>query len=291
LRRTKKHEEEAPSEQSREEARERTRLEAKLPPEERQALQRSALDSLRTVAWFRALCETVGVHGYRASDLEKHWFRFGSKTDQLDHIDWRPYARGSQHPSEKTLHSVETYYPGLRQIYEKGELNLWLILGGDIQACTQAVNEQIAQHTKDEDLFNFGMSFTTKLEHFKDMLISPQARHFYDPVGHLILGRGGSHPVMASYFWACSDDPEAAAAGKMISPGLAVATIALSQLAYAYRDSFWIADYLMLGLIPDVLKDQFPAIAEPLAEFVEGLLRWRDTAALQFPQPKNADQT
>jgi len=290
MKRSTKHEKKPPSASGDEEARTRTKVQAMLDAVERQDLRDKALDSLRTVAWFRALCEMVGVHGFRASDLENHWLRFGAKTEDLSHIDWRPYARGSQRPSEKTLHLVETHYPGLRRIYEQGELDLWAILRGDIDACTAAVNEQVAMHTKEPHLIEFGMSVSAKLEHFKSMLIAPELMTTYDPVGHLLMGRSGKNPVALSYFWACSDDPAMSAKGKMISPGLAVATIALSQLATAYRDSFWIADYLMLGLCRHALKDQFPAIGELLGEFVMALMAWRDTGSLKMPGPSAADE-
>lgn len=279
------------TEDERQEARERVKRESLLEASERQVLREKALDSLRTIAWFRALCEQVGVHGYRASDLENHWVRFATddKHAGLHHVDWRPYARGSQRPSEKTLHLVEMHYPGTRKMYEVGELNMWAILRGDIAACTAAVNEQIAIYTNDEHMIGLGMSFETKLAHFKRMLIAKDLMTAYDPVGHLLMGRSRINPVVTTYQRAQSADPKLVAIGKMITPGLAVATIALSQLATEYRDSFWEADYLMMGLRRHALEDQFPAIGELLVEFVMVLMTLRDTGSMKTPGPAGPD--
>lgn len=270
---------------------ERTAGDHLLSAAERNAKRDEAVDSLRSIAWFRHLCEQAGAQGFRASDLENHWLRFGSeeKTAALHHVDWRPYARGSQKPSEKTLHLVEMHYPGTRKMFEEGELNLWAILRGGISACTVAVDEQISMQMGEARLIDFGMSLATKIEYFKGMLIAPGLMATYDPVGYTFLGRSGKNPVALSYFLAQSDDPATAANGKMISPGLAVATIALSQLATAHKDSFWIADYLMLGLCRHALIEQFPAIGELLSDFVMALLTWRDTSSLKMPGPSSSE--
>ena len=250
-----------------------------LAARDKKKLAQTSLDKVRTIAWFRTVCEQAGALGFTDSDLTNR-FDHTKWPNGLISTDWRRYARGQQKPNVTTLKNVEKAFKGTLKIFEDGPMDMWAILSGDIAACTALINQEVSRVIEPK-LLDYGLAFSKKVKAFEKLLVSPGLMKQYEPFASLTKDDEAVNAVALTYLMMKTrEDVRLPPPAAPMSPSLMLSTIALSQVATHQYECFIEANYLMFGLCSQATYDMFPLYGDLIGEYLYRQFHWRSTSKI-----------
>lgn len=258
------------------------------------------LEKVQVRAWFSAILIKSGTS--EVKDL-REWVN--SKSHHFDKTEWNLYRDLRQKPSRDTLMNVEGFLGIPFSIYIDGELpNQWAILSGHLPTCKLAVTEQVEQFKKyqlktqrqkitsllksksldksilvsreksildvgkrnpltNEISVNDELSFKDIVFLFFEKMIDPSLRESID-FNH------ETNVVDMSYMFA-NDPKDGIPPGVIITPSLVLAVVGLFWMAQDKQEMIEETNYLLSGLIPNVIDNEFPDYSNEFKALLEYL--------------------
>lgn len=246
----------------------------------RHLLERAIENEVDRRAHRAALNEYFGVEGdlpnlnaamqkWLEAQVEKNLHRLTlEETEVAQRLARSRYDEGKTTPTELTISVFEVLLPGSAAVYDQGpgELPLWRVLDGDLEACRTYVEDMLSPPPP-----WWEECFGEVVQEVFDSLIAPAYRVDMEAIPTLSAPQRDTHPVWLSFinsrYAATLDEDEADKVPEAFTLDDSVLlAIALANLAAARNDGPKLQlEWLLVGLCWGVIAQHMD---EPIQEYV-----------------------